>query len=1844
MRLKYETSLPFHSFSLLIMRSTTILKGMAFSLIVFLALSCRNNNKPQKSGLVISGHQLTTIDAESPVTVKFLKPPELFKNLSAEAKDEAIELNPHVDGKVFLVEAKQMVFQPDKPLDYGKKYKVTVHLDKLFNNPDTKQYTYTLKVVPLQADLFFDNFAPMEGNASDYSVLTGHLLISGHLATEKLKSLVSAKLGNHNLSVLMNNGSTNNTFEFSIDSITRTKAEQKLIVSLNEKMLGDVDIRTFEYNIPAANLFSFIKFDVKKNPETNVVLTFSDALAPDQNLDGLVYFEDGTAVKLFIKNNQLLVYPQKQLEGTHSLILNEGIKSSKNKSLDKQYTIKPVFKQAPPEVRFIGNGNILPGTDKWLIPFEAINLSAVDVVVFKIYSNNIKQFLQDNNINDRGWSINRVGEYVHHEKIELEKSAGKPDNKWKNYAIDLSKMVQSEPGAIYRIGFRFKKSYAQLDCAKSSPEKEQHFDSTNYLYSEYYRPYGSSWSKRNDPCDVSYYNPDHFTERNFLASNIGLTVKNSHQNQYTVFSRDLITAESLKDVKIQFFSYQNQLLSEVVTDGNGKATVQLEKEPFVVVAQWHNQFGYLKLRGGSALSYSKFEVNGARTKKGLKGYLFGERGVWRPGDTLHLTFVLQDKEKVLPAGHPVSMEVRDVRDRKVYSEVSTGGINGFYVFNVPTSQDAPTGIWWAKVQIGNEYFTKNLRIETILPNRLKITMDTDDDHFSAGRKGMLYLEARWLHGGLASDLKASVTESISRASTQFKEFKSFIFDDPSNYFYPDEQSIFDGKLNNDGKAEAAVVLPDNNNLPGTLNLTFVTKVFEPGGRFSIDQKSFKYTTYNRYVGIKPPDKGNSYSYETDKEQKFEVVTLDDNGNPVSVKNLKAEVYRLDWSWWYSSNNSSFANYISRHYFDRVVSKTISTTNGKGSFSFKIKYPNWGNYYVKVSDADGGHSAGMMMYIDWPSSYSRGNRKVPGDATLLSLTADKKSYQVGDKATVSFPGAAHAKAFISIEKNNRIIKSWWIETTPEESAVSFEITKDMAPNVYAFVSVIQPHNQTINDLPIRSYGVIPIMVDNPETMLEPILKAPEKIKPNSTYTIEVSESGQRKMTYVLAVVDEGLLDLTHFKTPSLHDFFYKKEALAVRTWDLYDQVNGAFGGRLSRVFAIGGDEEVKELSKKKVNRFKPVVTFLGPFVLEKGSAGQTHHIAMPNYIGSVRVMVIAGQDGAYGSAEKTIPVKQPLMVLASFPRALVPGETLHLPVTVFAMDDNLKTVSLKVNTNDLFKVDNPEQTVTFSKQGDKVAYVDIRVSDKVGVGEAHLKVSSGNNSAGYDVKIAVRNPNERIYQTASYPIEKGKSWKGKPLFMDNASEYQLKATVSRLPSINLEQRVKYLIRYPYGCVEQTVSTAFPQLFLPKLMQLSDEEKSDIEGNIQRAIQRLNYYQLSSGGFSYWPGRSHVTDWGTSYAGHFMLLAKEAGYYVPSELLNKWINYQQKTSSRWTFDKTTSYHFDLEQAYRLFTLALAGKANVSAMNRMRNNSRLNRASLLRLAAAYAIINEKTTAEALVDAAEKANDNSFNWWYSYGSPTRNEALAMETYLLMNDKAKAYQMFKQVADALGSGNWMSTQTTAFALYAVSLFSNNQQQENFTFSYRFDGSKESIESSKPIYLLELPATQNKKLEVENRSNQMLFLNIETSAIPNPGLEVNKSNNLALTVSYHDMKGNTLDPKLLQQGKDFYIKIKVKSTALRHYKNLALSAIFPSGWEILNTRMVDVGRGLKSSYSDYTDIRDDRVNLFFDLNSRGQTKVFYILLNAAYPGRYYQSPIVCKAMYDNTINASTGGGMVEVAE
>src|SRR5690606_32344757 len=365
--------------------------------------------------------------------------------------------------------------------------------------------------------------------------------------------------------------------------------------------------------------------------------------------------------------------------------------------------------------------------------------------------------------------------------------------------------------------------------------------------------------------------------------------------------------------------------------------------------------------------------------------------------------------------------------------------------------------------------------------------------------------------------------------------------------------------------------------------------------------------------------------------------------------LKVFIYRLKNYWWYNSNNQDLAYYVNRQYEFLEEEKTVDTHNGKGNFSLTVPNDKYGNYFIRILDTESGHSTGKTIWIDWPNWRSRSNNNSES-AAILNFKADKVAYKVGETAEITIPSSLEGKALVSFENGFKVIERKWIDTENNQTRFKFKITEEMAPNFYVNISLLQPHNATKNDMPIRMYGVIPISVENPERKLTPEIKSPETIRPNSNYTVAVSEKSNQPMTYTLAVVDEGLLDITNFGTPDIYKFFNQKQALGVNTWDIFNYVLGAYGRRIESVFTIGGDQALSNTNKEKINRFKPVVTFPGPFTLKQGES-KSHKIQTENYIGSVKVMVVAGNESSFGSAEKTISVRQPLMTLTTIPRVL-----------------------------------------------------------------------------------------------------------------------------------------------------------------------------------------------------------------------------------------------------------------------------------------------------------------------------------------------------------------------------------------------------------------------------------------------------------------------------------------------------------------------------------------------------------------------------------------------------------------
>ncbi|MDP5096985.1 MAG: MG2 domain-containing protein, partial [Flavobacterium sp.] len=844
------------------------------------------------------------------------------------------------------------------------------------------------------------------------------------------------------------------------------------------------------------------------------------------------------------------------------------------------------------------------------------------------------------------------------------------------------------------------------------------------------------------PCtDSYYYNNTIFT--NVIASDLGVIAKRGENGSYVFAVNNIVSTQPIASAKIELYNFQQQLLGTITTDSEGIAKTELKKYAFFAIVSKDNNTTYVKLDEGQSLSVSNFDVGGEELQKGLKGFIYGERGVWRPGDTLHLAFMLNDLESKLEKSHPITFKLSDPQGKMRYQMVQKYNALNHYKFKLATKDSDPTGNWEAKISVGGVHFYKSIKIETIKPNRLKIKNSFADKQLSGNRLNGAEVEVAWLHGAVAKNLKVEMQAKFLGQKTLFRKYEKYDFDDDVRKFHTEEVNVFSGKVDEFGKAKVNIQPKITSQAPGKLKMVFQTKAYENGGDFSTDVATATFSPFKTYVGIKAPEPNKYGLLETDKVNRYDIVTLDELGKPKSVKNLEVRVYKVEWRWWWNSDGDDLSRYNSSEVTTAYKNYVVSTdASGKASFQLKVPEADWGRYLIRVEDTNDGHATSLTSYIDWPYWSGKSRQGSSETANMLVFTTNKEKYNVGENAIVSFPSSEGGRALISIENGSKVIKTLWATTKKGETQVEVPITGDMAPNVYFHISLLKPHASSINDTPIRMYGILPVEVINKNTVLEPQVVIADVLKPEQKTTLKVSEKSGKEMTYTIAIVDDGLLDLTRFKTPNAWEKFYSRQALGVKTWDVYDDVIGAYGGKINQIFSIGGDQDLAGGNAKKANRFKPVVIYLGPFKLEKGQT-KSHTITLPNYVGSVRTMVVAGdaKTSAYGSVEKTSFVRKPVMVLASVPRKISPNERIMLPVTVFAMENQVKNVNVQLKTNNGVRIiGNATQNVSFSSPDEKVVYFNLEVGSATGIGKIEVIATSGKEKSTYAVEVDITNPN------------------------------------------------------------------------------------------------------------------------------------------------------------------------------------------------------------------------------------------------------------------------------------------------------------------------------------------------------------------------------------------------------------------------------------------------------------------------------------------------------------------------
>jgi uncharacterized protein YfaS (alpha-2-macroglobulin family) len=1774
--------------------------------------------------------------------------------------DKLLKIKPNVKGTFSFEDSHTVVFKPATALERNTEYKVSADLSKWFElEGQESRFNFKFSTYPLALHAALEAVNVNDDDSYDI-VYTLHTPDTE--SPETVESLVGAS---EKTKMLWQHNPDERNHRLSLQGVEAREKSYELSLSVKPNRLGLKEDLLITTHVPGINEFMVYEVKFVSEPERYVEVVFSEKLDDTQPLQGLAYIVGNTNETVTVENNKLQLYPDNELTGTQQVFLSASLRSKKGKTLSQDHSESVDIINALPGVRFAGEGNIIPQTADLNVPFQAIYLRGVVVRIIRIFENNIGQFMQSNRL-DGNYNLAQVGRLVARQTVFFDGDEQSFRN-WKTYSIRLNEWIEPEPGAIYRIELSFTRELSAYPCEETvtlrsreqiQAEDELRFkeDQSKYDQGDYYYYYGETdydyyegYSEREDPCSNNYYY-NNVTARNILATNLGLMTFGGEGNEMTTLVHNLLTTAPEKGVTISFYNYQHQLLGAAPTDEKGQAVVALSGKPYYLIASRGAERAYLRVDPGSALSLSSFDVAGEVVQKGLKGFIYGERGVWRPGDTLHLGFMLNDRLKNLPPNHPVVMELFNPLGQSYLRKTQTQGELGVYTFAMPTETDAPTGAWQVKVEVGGTSFSKRIRIETIKPNRLKINLSLPDKPVLKDALTTLPLHTEWLQGAVAAGLKYQLQANFTAISTTFPDFKDYTFDDPSKTFESEDDKLLSGTTDASGDALIETRFETASSAPGMLRASLVTRVYEESGEFSIDGSSLLYSPYKTYVGIKAPNASDE-QLDTGKPHTFEVASVDYTGKPLASE-LIVDVYSLKRYWWWESSHAQLGRYISDSYLQNQKRQVIKTgANGRASFHLQMEQADWGSYFIRIKDKNSGHTTGLVSYFDWPG-YTR-NQGGGNDAlSRLHIRTDKKEYAPGEKLLLSFPSVEGGRAIVVVANGSKTLAFSEHTCQANETSIPIDVTPEMQPNAYLYVAVLQAYGSTKNDLPLRMYGVTPVAVSSPASHLNPEISAPEEIKPESACRLTVSEKNGRPMAYTLAIVDEGLLDLTHFPTPDPWQAFNAREALGVASWDFYNYILGAYGGRIEQLFSIGGDDALIGASKTAVNRFKPVVHFEGPFLLKKGEKRQ-HTYQMPNYNGRVRLMLVAGDGEAYGHADKSVLVRKPIMLLATLPRVIGIGEEMRVPASVFATEEGVGRVKVSITCSPNMEIIGAAtQELNFSRKEDKQAFFRIRVKDKPGAAKVNLTASGKGEQSTYETELEIRSVSRPQTQVVPLTIEAGKSWKNTLQLPGVDGSNTLALEVSTTPSINLGFRLAYLIGYPHGCIEQITSTAFPQLYLKEVATLSEKETKATESAVKEVIRRYRTYQLSNGGFSYWPyeGQSAANPWGTVYAAHFLWEAEAKGYLVPTSMKRNAMNYLQRSAREWASAKgsQSADRWDLRtQAYRLYVLALGNSPELGAMNRLKENKDFKGTAVWLLAAAYARAGREDVAAAMIDNTSVLFDDYIYDSYTYGSSFRDLGICLQTLCLLKREREATDIARKISDILSSDKWLSTQETAYALIGISGYMNRFRTEGSTsFSYTCAGESATVKTDKPIWTSTLlsQAAATAQVEVKNTGNTTLFVRLITSGTP-PQDEVSAhAQDVSVEVKYVDGQGQPLEIDRLSQGTNFTALIRIKNNTHSRMENLALSQLIPSGWEILNTRYLNESEAspANSPLVSYQDIRDDRIYSYIDALASGTELNLRIKLAAVYAGRFYLPPIYCESMYNAQIQANTDGRYVEV--
>ena len=1332
-------------------------------------------------------------------------------------------------------------------------------------------------------------------------------------------------------------------------------------------------------------------------------------------------------------------------------------------------------------------------------------------------------------------------------------------------------------------------------------------------------------------------------------SDIGLIAKEGKDKLF-VFANSIKTAQPLNGMNVVVYGNNNQVLGTAATNADGVAEVAMSRKeyagfkPAMIIAKTADDFNYLPF-SNTKVNTSKFSVGGKRSNStGLDAFVYAERDIYRPGEKVNFSVILRDRLWKSPGELPVKMKFLLPNGKELKNFRKTLNVQGATDGDVDISEAAITGSYTLEVYTSNDVLlaSKNFSIEEFVPDRIKVTAKIDKPSLEPGQTTNLNINAVNFFGPPAAHRNYEAEIQVSAVNFNPKKYNQFDYS-IVNQGMSFDKTVKEGSTDDNGNAREVYSVPDLFKNKGLLEATFYATVFDETGRPVSRSISADIYTQNVFFGI---GSDGYWYYPLNQMVKFPLIALDKNENVLNGAKADVTVIKHEYRTVLTKTGSYF-RYESQPDDKIVAAQTISISGESAGFSFVPRSPGTYELRVAVPGSNSYVSKEFYSYGFWGGDNTSFEVNTEGN---IDIEADKTSYQAGESAKLLFKTPFSGRMLVTME-TDKVVSYQYVNVDNRTASVDLKITADHLPNVYVTATLIKPHD--VSDIPLTvAHGFQSLRVEEKSRKIPVEIVAQKAVRSRTHQKVTVKATPNSYVT--LAAVDNGVLQITNFSTPNPYNHFYATKALEVNAYDLYPLLFPELKAQLS---STGGDGEVemnKRTNPMPAKRFK-IVSYWSGSTKTNGSGEAEFEFDIPQFSGEVRLMAVAYKDESFGSGEAAMTVADPLVLSTALPRFLSPGDTVNIPVTITNTTSKSASATATLNVNGPLRVlGDKTQSLSLNSNSENQALFQVVASPVISVGKVMVEVQGLGEKFADETEISVRPASPLQIVTGSGSITNSSVQRlNIPLndFLPNSTDYQL--VVSRSPALELGKQMKYLVMYPYGCTEQTVSIAFPQLYFGDLadqLQGKPGARSNANYNVLEAIRKIKLRQLYNGAITLWDGEGSENEWATIYSGHFLLEAQKAGFDVDKNVLNGILNYINNQLKR---KETILYYYNQtekkkiapkEVAYGLYVLALAGKPNVSAMNYYKANQQLLSLDCkYLLSVAYAIAGDKAKYREMLPSSFSGEVSVAQTGGSFYSDIRDEAIALNALLDADpSNPQIPVMAKHVADKLKQRPWYSTQECSFSFLALGKMARAANKATITADIKVNGKTIAGVEASP---LKLTAKQlgGSNIEIASKGEGRLYYYWQSEGISASGAYKEEDNFIRVRRRFFDRFGRPVSDNSFTQNDLVVVQITLEKTYAGAVDNIVITDMLPAGFEIENPRTKEIpGMDWIQDAGTPTalDVRDDRINLFVDLNNSRQ--VYYYAVRAVSPGNYHMGPVSAEAMYNGEYHSYNGAGIIKV--